>query len=125
MILANTRLELKDLDDKVIDFLCSLPPSVARRAIRAAARADAKGVENRGAWVMGMIKIRLRRAEKIAKKLRSKGGVSIPNEKDDEAPGAGRDTGLSDESESDGTGVQGGGRTARSSRDLNDNNFYL
>lgn len=110
----------------MIDFLCSLPPSVARRAIRAAARADAKGVENRGAWVMGMIKIRLRRAEKIAKKLRSKGGVGIPSMEnhDEEAPGAGRDTGLSDESESDGTGVQGGGRTAKS-RDLDDNNFYL
>jgi hypothetical protein len=73
---------------------------VAFRAARAASRADFRGVQNKGAWVMGMIKRRLRRAEKIVKKKRSRALVGQRGEEDAKM------TGVSESDDDDGSNDQ-------------------
>jgi len=57
-----------DCDEMLLKYLCSLPDKIMSKAARACSRLEMSTVENRGAFAMGMIKRKLRKAEKKAKK---------------------------------------------------------
>jgi hypothetical protein len=63
-------LRREDVDERVMEFLCTLPRDVMRSAVRGCARADLGTAESRPAYLMGLIKRRLRRRERRAKRLR-------------------------------------------------------
>ena len=63
-------LRREDVDERVLEFLSTLPRDVMRSSVRGAARADLAGVESPPAYLMGLIKRRLRRRERKAKRLR-------------------------------------------------------
>lgn len=58
----------QDCDEVLIKYLSSLPDKIASKAARACSRLEVSTVDNRSAFAMGMIKRKLRRAEKKAKK---------------------------------------------------------
>lgn len=58
----------EDCDEMLLKYLCSLPDKIMSKAARACSRIEVSTVENRGAFAMGMIKRKLRKAEKKAKK---------------------------------------------------------
>ena len=58
----------RDCDELLVNYLCSLPDRIASKAARACSRLEVSTVDNRGAFAMGMIKRKLRKAEKKAKK---------------------------------------------------------
>ena len=73
----STLMTRQDCDDTLVRYLCSLPDRVASKVARACSRLEVGAVENRGAYAMGMVKRKLRKAEKKAKRrlLRSDRGA--------------------------------------------------
>ena len=61
-------LAREDCDQVLVRYLCSLPDKIASKAARACSRLEVSTVDNRSAFAMGMIKRKLRREEKKAKK---------------------------------------------------------
>ena len=68
--LSKVYMERGEVDDEILQFLASLPEKLASRSVRTCARLDVRGVENRAAYAMGVIKHKLRKAEKKSKKKR-------------------------------------------------------
>ena len=63
-----TLMGRQDCDELLVKYLSSLPDKIASKAARACSRLEVSTVENRSAFAMGMIKRKLRKEEKKAKK---------------------------------------------------------
>eukprot|EP00960_Hanusia_phi_P046718 757991-Hanusia_phi.AAC.17 len=68
--LSKEYMERGEMDDEIIRYLSTLPEKLASRSIRDCARLDVRGVEKKAAYAMGVIKHKLRKAEKKSKKRR-------------------------------------------------------
>jgi hypothetical protein len=82
-------LRREDVDELVLQFLCTLPRDVMRSSVRGAARVDLAGVESPPAYLMGLIKRRLRRGERKAKRLRRAASLGRMTTAADNAAGPG------------------------------------
>lgn len=57
---AAGKLQQSDIDERAVDFLCSVPEDIASTAIAEFGSLDLAPVKNRGAFFMGLLKRRLR-----------------------------------------------------------------
>jgi len=71
-------LARQDCDEALVRYLCSLPEKIASKAARACSRLEVGTVDNRSAYAMGMIKRKLRKAEKKAKRRLVRGERDTP-----------------------------------------------
>ncbi|KAL1524287.1 hypothetical protein AB1Y20_019190 [Prymnesium parvum] len=56
-----------DIDERVLEFLCTVPTSLAEESLREIKALDMNGVRNRSAYVMGVLKRRVAESDSVKK----------------------------------------------------------
>lgn len=59
------RVVRADVDERVLEFLCTVPTSLAEEALREAKALDMNGVRNRSAYLMGVLKRRVAESDSV------------------------------------------------------------
>ena len=86
------RVTQADIDERVLDFLCTVPTSLAEQALREAKALDMADVRNRSAYLMGVLKRHVTESDSVkhgAEGSKSRGGGSKPPSKSSGGGGGG------------------------------------
>ena len=65
----------EDIDERVLDFLCTVPTSLAEAALTECQTISFTGVRNRSAYLMGLLKRKAAEADTLRHKQSTGGGI--------------------------------------------------